>query len=113
LPLFPRTGTLSSVWTLKRRFSCRCDLPHYGTLIVYEFPKDKLAYIPIETPILYVSPLYLRAETGQLPELKRVIAAYGDRVVMEETLPGALGALFREAAPPPSYLLSLLPRGCL
>ena len=47
-----------------------------------------------------MSPLYLRAETGQLPELKRVIAAYGDRVVMEETLPGALRALFRETAPP-------------
>jgi uncharacterized membrane protein (UPF0182 family) len=48
---------------------------------------------------LYVSPLYLRAETGQLPELKRVIAAYGDRVVMEETLAGALAVLFKESAP--------------
>jgi uncharacterized protein len=46
-----------------------------------------------------VSPLYLRAESGQLPELKRVIAAYGDRVVMEETLPAALAALFRESTP--------------
>ena len=55
--------------------------------------------IPIEDSILYVSPLYLRAETGQLPELKRVIAAYGDRVVMEETLGGALASLFRDTAP--------------
>jgi len=47
-----------------------------------------------------VSPLYLRAETGQLPELKRVIAAYGDRVVIEETLPGALRTFFKETAPP-------------
>jgi uncharacterized membrane protein (UPF0182 family) len=46
---------------------------------------------------LYVSPLYLRAQSGQVPELKRVIAAYGDRVVMEETLPAALAALFKEA----------------
>ena len=52
--------------------------------------------VPIENSILYVSPLYLRAEQGQLPELKRVIAAYGDRVVMEETLPAALSALFLE-----------------
>jgi uncharacterized membrane protein (UPF0182 family) len=46
----------------------------------------------------------LRAETGQLPELKRVIAAYGDHVVMDETLPGALALLFKEtvpASPPP------------
>ena len=55
--------------------------------------------VPIENSILYVTPLYLRAETGQLPELKRVIAAYGDRVVMEETLPAALAALFEESAP--------------
>ena len=55
--------------------------------------------IPIENAILYVSPLYLRSETGQLPELKRVIAAYGDRVAMEETLPGALAALFKDTAP--------------
>ena len=58
-----------------------------------------LLVIPIENSILYVSPLYLRAETGQLPELKRVIAAYGDRVVMDETLAGALAALFKETAP--------------
>ena len=34
-----------------------------------------------------------------MPELKRVIAAYGDRVVMEETLPAALAALFKEFVP--------------
>jgi hypothetical protein len=58
-----------------------------------------LLVVPIENSILYVSPLYLRAESGQLPELKRVIAAYGDRVVMEETLPAALAALFKESVP--------------
>src|SRR6266487_456997 len=60
--------------------------------------RGHLIVIPIENSILYVSPLYLRAETGQLPELKRVIAAYGDRVVMEETLAQALAALFRGPA---------------
>ncbi|MFM0164968.1 UPF0182 family membrane protein [Paraburkholderia sediminicola] len=61
--------------------------------------RGHLLVVPIENSILYVSPLYLRAESGQLPELKRVIAAYGDRVVMEETLGGALAALFKESAP--------------
>ena len=60
--------------------------------------RGNLHVIPIENSLLYVSPLYLRADTGQLPELKRVIAASGDRVVMEETLSGALAALFKEAA---------------
>ena len=62
--------------------------------------RGHLLVVPIENSILYVSPLYLRATTGQLPELKRVIAAYGDRVVMEETLSAALAALFKDTAPP-------------
>ena len=61
--------------------------------------RGNLLVVPIENSILYVTPLYLRAESGQLPELKRVIAAYGDRVVMEDTLPEALAALFKEAVP--------------
>jgi uncharacterized protein len=61
--------------------------------------RGHLLVVPIENSILYVSPLYLRAATGQLPELKRVIAAYGDRVVMEETLGAALAALFKDTAP--------------
>src|SRR6516165_5431591 len=72
--------------------------------------RGNLLVIPIETSILYVSPLYLRAEQGQLPELKRVIAAYGDRVVMEGTLTEALSALFPEgAAPPPSTAVKAAP----
>jgi hypothetical protein len=63
--------------------------------------RGNLLVVPIDNSILYVSPLYLRAETGQLPELKRVIAAYGDQVVMEDTLPAALAALFGAAAPIP------------
>lgn len=65
--------------------------------------RGNVLVIPVEHSILYVSPLYLRAETGQLPELKRVIAAYGDRVVMADTLPQALTALFQKrpsSAPP-------------
>jgi uncharacterized protein len=64
--------------------------------------RGHLLVVPIENSILYVSPLYLRAATGQLPELKRVIAAYGGRVVMEETLGAALAALFKDTAPPPA-----------
>jgi uncharacterized protein len=58
--------------------------------------RGNLLVIPIANSVLYVTPLYLRAESGQLPELKRVIAAYGERVVMEETLPAALASLFKE-----------------
>jgi uncharacterized protein len=61
-----------------------------------------LLVIPIENSILYVSPLYLRAEHGHLPELKRVIAAYGEHVVMKETLAEALSALFIEPGAGPA-----------
>ena len=61
-----------------------------------------LLAIPIENSILYVSPLYLRAEYGHLPELKRVIAAYGEHVVMRETLAEALSALFIEPGAAPA-----------
>jgi len=60
-----------------------------------------LLAIPIENSILYISPLYLRAQQGHLPELKRVIAAYGEHVVMKETLAEALAALFAESGPAP------------
>jgi len=59
-----------------------------------------LIVIPTENSILYVSPLYFRAETRQLPELKRVISAHGERVVMRETLAEALAALFRDTRAP-------------
>ena len=62
--------------------------------------RGNLLVIPIENSILYVSPLYLRAEQGHLPELKRVIAAYGEHVVMRETLEEALAALFVDSAVP-------------
>jgi uncharacterized membrane protein (UPF0182 family) len=64
--------------------------------------RGNVLVIPIENSILYVSPLYLRAEQGQLPELKRVIAAYGDQVVMKETLAEALSALFMEPGAEPA-----------
>jgi uncharacterized membrane protein (UPF0182 family) len=78
--------------------------------------RGNLLVIPIEDSILYVSPLYLRAMQGHLPELKRVIAAYGEHVVMKETLAEALSALFTEpgAAPAaPTTATGTAPcRGC-
>jgi len=56
--------------------------------------------IPIEDSLIYVQPLYLRAEGGKIPELKRVIVAYQNRVVMEETLESGLSRLFGGQALP-------------
>ncbi len=110
----------------------RCDPEHYGEMLVYRFPKQKLVYgpqqiesrinqdpeisrqlslwdqrgsrvilgtlliIPIEGNLLYVQPLYLKAESGQIPELKRVIVAYENEIKMRRTLEEALAAIFGE-----------------
>ena len=52
-----------------------------------------LFHIPIEQSILYVEPLYLKAEQGELPEFKRVILGQGNRVVMGERLDDTLSSL--------------------
>jgi uncharacterized protein len=56
--------------------------------------RGDLLVIPIEEALLYVQPLYLQAVEGRIPELKRVVVAYQNRVVMRETLDDALAALF-------------------
>ena len=56
--------------------------------------QGSLLAIPIEESLLYVRPLYLKADTGKIPELKRVIVAYENKIVMEETLEQGLARLF-------------------
>jgi hypothetical protein len=56
--------------------------------------RGSLLAIPIEKSLLYVQPLYLAAEQGSLPELKRVIVAFGTQIVMEETLEEGLQRIF-------------------
>jgi len=115
--------------------AARCDAPHYGELVVYNFPKQRLVFgpaqiasrmnqdteiskqltlwnqkgsmvingsllvIPVEESILYIQPLYLAADqAGSLPELKRIIVAYGDKIAMEETLEQSLVRIFEGAS---------------
>jgi hypothetical protein len=70
----------------------------WGTLMV----------IPVEESLIYVRPLYLKASGGRIPELTRVIVAYQNQIVMEDTLEeglarifGARGAPAAPAATPP------------
>jgi len=60
--------------------------------------RGNLLVIPIEESLIYVMPLYLRASGGRIPELKRVVVAYQNRVVMEETLESGLAQLFGPGA---------------
>jgi uncharacterized membrane protein (UPF0182 family) len=64
-----------------------------------EVIRGELLVIPIEEALLYVQPIYLRAEGGRIPELKRVVVAYQNRVVMRETLEAGLATLFGGEVP--------------
>ena len=66
-----------------------------------------LLVIPIQESLIYIRPLYLRGTGGRIPELKRVIVAHQNQIVMEETLEASLERLFpsdrgqpRQAAEP-------------
>ncbi len=62
--------------------------------------RGSLLIVPIEDSLIYVQPLYLVAtDKGGLPELRRVIVAYGNNVVMEETLEAAIQRLFSGTLP--------------
>jgi uncharacterized membrane protein (UPF0182 family) len=112
----------------------RNDGEHYGELVLFQLPKSKIVYgpmqieaqidqsteiskefslwnssgskysrgnlfvIPIEDSLLYVEPVYLEASNSSIPEVKRVIVAYGDKIAYEATLSEALDSLFGEGS---------------
>jgi uncharacterized protein len=130
LPFTPGRKDNLSAWMV-----ARSDGEHYGQLVIYRFPKQKLVYgprqivarinqdaeisrqvslwdqrgsqviqgnllvIPIEEALIYVRPLYIRSESGKIPELKRVIVAYENKIAMEETLEAAIAKIFGEWTP--------------
>lgn len=68
--------------------------------------RGNLLVIPIKQELLYVQPVYLQATTGKLPELKRVIVSFGNRIAMEPTLDEALLRVFGAATAPPTTVAS-------
>ncbi len=63
--------------------------------------RGDILVIPIDGSLLYVEPVYLRAEKGELPELTRVIVAYDKKIVMSPTLEESLAAVFNQETPQP------------
>jgi len=62
--------------------------------------RGNLLMIPLGKSNLYVEPVFLQAEAGGLPELKRVIVATGEQIAMEPTLKESIAAIFGAEAPP-------------
>ena len=73
-----------------------------------EVVQGNMLVVPIEESILYVQPIYIQARqegTGNgtaIPEFKRVVVVFGNRIVMRETLAEALTAVFGEGPTTPT-----------
>ena len=65
------------------------------------YSRGNMFVFPVEGSLLYVEPVYLEAAQGSLPEVKRVIVYYGDRIAYKTTLAEALDVLFGTGAGDP------------
>lgn len=64
--------------------------------------RGSLLAIPIQDSLLYVQSLFLSAEQDSLPELKRVVTVFGNRIAMKENLEDSLRELFGETLEQPA-----------
>lgn len=65
------------------------------------YSRGNMFVFPVEGSLLYVEPVYLEAAQGSLPEVKRVVVYYGDRIAYKPTLGEALDVLFGPGAGDP------------
>lgn len=94
---FPKQQLVYGPSQIEARIDQNPDISQQLTLWSQEGSRvirGDLLVIPVEESLLYVEPVYLRAEQGELPELRRVIVTYGEQVMMRETLEQAIAAIF-------------------
>ncbi|HVB10193.1 MAG TPA: UPF0182 family protein, partial [Bacillota bacterium] len=60
--------------------------------------RGRLVVVPIQNGLLYVEPIYQTATGAQLPELRRVIVAYGSQIGFQPTLEQSLNSVFGAGA---------------
>lgn len=108
---FPKEKLIFGPMQIEARINQDATISQFLTLVSQRgsiVSKGPLLVIPIEDALIYVQPLYLQAEQGELPELKRIFVSYGNQVVMEPTLEAALNRIFAgvtvptEVAPRPA-----------
>ncbi len=96
---FPKDRQIDGPEQVEARIDNDQDISAWFTLRCSEGStciRGNLLVIPIGESLLYAEPVYIRAEGVQFPELKRVILATADSVVMEDSLGLALSALTGE-----------------
>jgi uncharacterized membrane protein (UPF0182 family) len=94
---FPKQRLILGPEQIKARMNQEPDISKELTLLNQQGSRaiqGNLLVIPIKDAIVYIQPLYIQAESSPMPELKRVIVSYGDRVVMSPDLATALSRVF-------------------
>ncbi len=97
---FPKDALVFGPAQIEARISNEPDISAQLTLWDQsgsEVIRGNLLVVPIGKSIMYFEPLYLQAQQSPIPELTRVIVAYGNSVVMEPTLSEALIKIFGES----------------
>lgn len=100
---FPKDKTIQGPMMIESRIDQDSTISPQFTLWGQEGSqvlRGNLIVVPIENSILYVEPIYLQADNpNSLPEMKRVIVAYQDKIIMAQTLDAALRQVFNVDRP--------------
>jgi uncharacterized membrane protein (UPF0182 family) len=104
---FPKDKTIQGPMMIESRIDQDSDISPQFTLWSQEGSsvlRGNLIVVPVENSILYIEPIYIQADNpNSLPEMKRVIVAYGEKIAMEETLDAALRKIFNQSSLPIDY----------
>ena len=95
---FPKERTIYGPMQIESRIEQDTEISQKLTLwgqMESQVIRGNLMVIPIEDSLIYVEPVYLQAVQSKFPELKRVILAYGDQIVMEPNLDMANEKVFK------------------
>ncbi len=94
---FPRQEFVNGTLNIENRIDQDTEISQQLTLWSQQGSgviRGNMMVIPIDQSLIYVEPIYLKASAQGLPELKRIVVAFGDELVMEETLDKALAKIF-------------------
>lgn len=95
---FPKDKTIQGPMMIESRIDQNSDISPQFTLWGQEGStvlRGNLIVVPVNNSIMYVEPIYLQADNpNSLPEMKRVIVAYQEKIIMAESLDLALAQIF-------------------
>jgi uncharacterized membrane protein (UPF0182 family) len=95
---FPKDRVIFGPLQIEARIEADASIRQQLTLLSSgagaNLTRGNLIVLPVGDSFLYIKPLFVQATQGRIPELKRVILATQERVVMEETFEKALARFF-------------------